>query len=108
VQATKKHKVNLFVRAVKRDHSNGFVINVNTFEVDGHLFDHETSIKLGSVEVEIDIPDIDLNGLNDLEIEQIKERIVKEKNESHLKIQAYEERIQSLLCIEHTDNSGQE
>ena len=57
-------------------------------------------IVLSEVEVEVPVPTIDAQQLNLLEVNQLKASIQREHAQSHVRITAIEEKIQSLLCIE--------
>lgn len=95
---TKKQKLTLYFLASKSEHDKEFTFNVHAFDWPGHDFD--TNIKMGSVDVEINVPDLNQKEFTLAEIEQLKERIKKEELDSHQRVKAFNDHIQNLLCIE--------
>ena len=96
-------KVSLFITAVKSSYQKEFEIKVECF--DRSAWNHDSTdvvIPLSSVEVEVPIPTVTDKQLMNEEIEQLKSKIQKEKADSHVRVTAIEEKIQSLLCIENT------
>ena len=94
-------KVKLYVMAVKDRWKNEFRILVDTD--DRTNWTHDTStihILLSEVEIEVPVPELNQKQLTLMEVDQLKEVIQKEKADSHVRITAIEEKIQSLLCIE--------
>jgi len=98
---TDKKKVKLYVTAVKLGYENEFKIEVNSF--DKSTFDNHggIAIPLSVVEVEIEIPTISGEQLQAEEVKPLQAAIKKEMADSHVRVVAIEEKIQSLMCIEN-------
>ena len=95
-------KVTLYIAAHKYSYgSKKFEIVVDT--CDRSKWTHDTSsitIPLSEVEVEVPIPKITEKQLMLEEVKQLQAVIQKEKADSYVRVTAFEEKIQSLLCIE--------
>jgi hypothetical protein len=96
-------KVTLYIAAHKHSyHGSKFEIIVDT--CDRSKWTHDTSsttVPLSEVEVEVPIPKVSEKQLLNEEVKQLQAVIQKEKADSHVRITAIEEKIQSLLCIEN-------
>ena len=91
--------IKLHVYAEKWNHSETFKVAVTT-----HLpesCEYRTIIELSVVHVDIKVPLIDEKQLITAQVEQLKKVIQKEKADSHVRVTAIEEKIQSLLCLEN-------
>ena len=94
-----KRKVKLYIQAEKWNHSNNFEIKVNTFK--SQTSEHYVIVDLSEVEIDIEIPSVDDKQLTLEEVKQLKAMIVKEKAQSYARVTSIEEKIQSLLSLEH-------
>ena len=105
MSTTKKQEVTLYVSAEKWC-SNRFEIEINTYDPSRHADNNKNRIviPLSQVTVEIEVPDISEKQLQAEEIKQLQASIDKEKADSYVRIKAIEERIQSLMAIEHSSN----
>ena len=93
-------KVKLYVQAVKWDWDDEFKIQVNSFHPvssDNCIF-----VDLSEVEIEIEVPLVNEKQLQMEEIKHLQSIIEKEKADSYVRVTAIEEKIQSLLSLEHT------
>lgn len=96
-----KKKVKLWVTAHKYDHDKEFRISVDCFDRSSlSSCTTGTSIAMSVVEVEVEIPTVNQKQFTLEEVKQLQARIQKEKADSHVRVIAIEEKIQSLLCIE--------
>jgi hypothetical protein len=95
-------KVTLYIAATKYSHaSSKFEVVVDT--CDRSKWTHESAqivVPLSEVEVEVPIPEVSEKQLLGEEVRQLQAKIQKEKADSHVRVTAIEEKIQSLLCIE--------
>lgn len=95
----KTKEVKLYVQAFKWHHRNTWDIRIDSSAFDS--CDSRTVIQISEVTVEVEIPDINEKQLTLEEVKQLREFINKEQANSYMRIKAVEERIQSLLAIEH-------
>lgn len=98
--ATKK--VKLYIQAMKFNFEDSFEISVCTHQRDSNT--NLTAIRLDTVEVNIEVPELDEKSLNLAQIEQVRDQIKSEKAESYLRVARMEEHINSLMCLEN--NTG--
>ena len=91
-------KVKLYVQARKYTWDNEFEIVVHAFKYPPSA--DSTVVQLSEVEVDVPVPEINEKQLQLEEVKQLQQRITEEKNASHCRVTAIEEKIQSLLCIE--------
>lgn len=95
-----KKKVTLYVHAMKGKWADKYTCHISLADVTG-AGDADTHVELLSeVEIEIDVPDINEKQLKLLRIGSLEKKIKKEKADSHVRVIAIEEKIQSLMCIE--------
>lgn len=99
---TKTQNVTMYIYAEKWDYDAEFEIKVACFDLStsGHKLDGRVIIPLSQVTIEIEVPDVDEKQLQAEEIRQLQERIKQEKIDSHVRVTAIEEKIQSLMAIE--------
>ena len=93
-------KVKLYVQAVKWAWDDKFAVQVNSFRADS--LDNRMVVELSEVEIEIEVPLINEKQLQMEEIKHLQSIIEKEKADSYVRVTAIEEKIQSLLSLEHT------
>ena len=91
-------KLTLYIRAEKPCYGSEFEITVSSYMSESDRY--STVIPLETVEVEVNVPVLDIKTLTLKEIEQLQELIQKEKNESHMRVNAIKEKIQNLQCLE--------
>ena len=103
--STKKQEVTLYVTAAKWNCESKFDVRVDTYDLD-KINDgkHQVTVPLSQVTVEIEIPDVSEKQIQAEEIKQLQAAIDKEKADSYVRVKAIEERIQSLMAIEHSSN----
>ena len=92
-------KVKLYVQAVKWNHSKEFSVDVSCYNRTS--CEHYTVIDISEVTVDVPVPAIDEKQLTQEEVKQLQAVIQKEKADSFVRITAIEEKIQSLLSLEH-------
>jgi len=95
---TEKRKVTLYIHASKYVNSD-YEICVSTYKQKS--CEYFTVIDIATVDVEINIPTINKNELIQANIEQLKNRIEKERADSFLRVQAVKDEIQKMLCLEN-------
>jgi hypothetical protein len=95
----KTKEVKLYVQAVKWQSSTKWEIEIAS--VPFSSCDFRTVVQLSEVTVEVQIPDIDEKQLTLEEVKQLEQAITQEKNESYVRVKAIEEKIQSLLALDH-------
>lgn len=98
---TDKRKVKLYVTAAKGCYDIEFKIEVDSFDRTTLENRGSVAIPLSVIEIEIEIPDISGEQLQAEEVKQLQAAIKKEMADSHVRVIAIEEKIQSLLCIEN-------
>ncbi len=94
-----KKEVKLYVTAHKW--LGEYEVEVSTHDRHKYKSPGEVIIPLSEVTVEIDVPDVEKEQLMTEEIKQLQEQIQKERADSYVRITAIEEKIQSLMSIEH-------
>ena len=92
-------KVRLYVQAIKWINSKEFKIEVGCYSKTS--CEHYTIIDISEVTVDVPIPAVNEKQLTQAEVKQLQAIIQKEKADSFVRITAIEERIQSLLSLEH-------
>ena len=92
-------KVKLYVQAEKWINQQDFEINVSTYPRSS--CEHYTVIDISEVTVDVPVPAIDEKQLTQEEVKQLQAVIQKEKADSFVRVTAIEEKIQSLLSLEH-------
>jgi len=96
-----KKKVKLYVTAFKSRYQSEFSIVVDSFDRSEFENIFDTAIPLSVVEIEVEIPTISGEQLQAEEVKQLQAAIQKEMADSHVRVTAIKEKIQSLLCIEN-------
>lgn len=91
----------LFVHAEKADYEDEFRIEIRTYDFTPHVSRGTTSILLSEVEIEVPIPNYTQEQFNTVHVDKLRADLQKEKADSYLRVTAIEEKIQSLLSIEH-------
>ena len=96
-----KRKVNLYIAAIKGSYDSEFKIEVSTYDRSSWTHNTDTvTVPLSTVEIEVPMPHVTEKQLMNEEVKQLQAQIQKEKADSHVRVVAIEEKIQSLLCIE--------
>lgn len=98
--SNKKQEVELYICATKMEWEAEFSIEVNTYDRANLDTGSQVIIPLSQVTIEIEVPDVNEKQLQAEEIRRLQERIKKEKIDSHVRVTAIEEKIQSLMAIE--------
>ena len=91
-------KVKLYIQAEKSNLSEGSAIVINACEFRSDKW--STYITLNTIELDIEVPELDEKALTLAEIEQIRDKIKAEKADSYLRVVQMEEKINSLMCLE--------
>ena len=94
-------KVKLYIQAEKWSSDVAFKIKASTYKRQTDQWN--VIVDLSEVEVEIEVPVFTEKQLILAEVEQIKVQMEKEKADFFIRVTAIEEKIQSLLCIEHKE-----
>jgi len=92
-------EVKLYTYAGKWNGSTDYEVEVGSYLPKSE--DYRIIVPLSEVTVEIEIPAYDERQLLKAEVESLEALLLKEKADSHVRIVAIEEKIQSLLCIEN-------
>jgi len=92
-------KVKLYIQAKKYNWESEFNLCVDTmaFISDNNI----VCVQLNSVEVDIEVPELDKKALTLAEIEQIRDHIKAEKANHYLRVTNLEDKINNLMCLEN-------
>jgi len=91
-------KITIYTQAVKHNWEKDFSLQNNTVELVSDI--HTTYITLKIQEVEIEDVELDPNVLIDAEVSQIEQLKQELRAKTHVAINKFDEKIQSLLAIE--------
>ena len=92
-------KVKLYIQARKFSNERFFTISIDTHKFDSD--NYVTRVLLNTVELDIEIPELDEKTLTLAQIEQLRDQIKAEKAEHYLRVVGLEDKINSLMCLEN-------
>ena len=92
-------KVKLYIQARKSGWEDKFSLVIDTMAFEST--ETTLTVQLNTVELDIEVPELDEKMLSLAQVEQLRDQIKAEKAAHYLRVTGLEDKINSLMCLEN-------